>query len=212
VQSRSGSSPKVLERLRTFVVDSGERAVALPGGIPSRKPSEIRLFLRRHRCRRLSALRGAYQQFAAKGLVSWETAQDIAAVKSARVQKNSTPSRTQRKAVALREAIPTDSLQGFRDMVLMSVFFLSGRRVSAVIGACVSHLETDGVDGHRRGHPQWASMHEVREFAGGGDTCTTDIYFVRRGEDAAVAAHPDPAGGPQVRVNPATPPRAMRGA
>ena len=32
--------------------------------------------------RRLSVLRGAYEQLAAKGLVSWETAQDIAAVKA----------------------------------------------------------------------------------------------------------------------------------
>src|SRR5262249_24068826 len=32
--------------------------------------------------RRLSVLRGAYRQLAAKGLVAWETAQDIAAVKA----------------------------------------------------------------------------------------------------------------------------------
>src|SRR3954447_7677632 len=37
--------------------------------------------------RRLSVLRGTYRQLAAKGLVSWETAQDIAAVKAAGVQK-----------------------------------------------------------------------------------------------------------------------------
>ena len=28
----------------------------------------------------------------------------------------------------------------------MSVFFITGCRVSAVTGACVGHLETDGVD------------------------------------------------------------------
>ncbi len=96
--------------------------------------------------RRLSVLRGAYKQLAAKGLVSWETAQDIAAVKAAGVQKNSTPSLTQRQAVALLEAIPADTLQGVRDLALMSVFFLTGCRVSAVIGACVGHLETDGIE------------------------------------------------------------------
>jgi integrase/recombinase XerD len=96
--------------------------------------------------RRLSVLRGAYEQLAAKGLVSWETAQDIAAVKAPGVQKNATPSLTQRQAIALLEAIPTDSLQGIRDFALMSVFFLTGCRVSAVTGACVGHLETDGVD------------------------------------------------------------------
>lgn len=29
---------------------------------------------------------------------------------------------------------------------LMSVFFLTGCRVSAVIGACIGHLETDGIE------------------------------------------------------------------
>ena len=96
--------------------------------------------------RRLSVLRGAYKQLAAKGLVSWETAQDIAAVKAPGVQKNSTPSLTQRQAIALLEAIPSDTLQGIRDLALMSVFFLTGCRVSAVTGACVGHLETDGVE------------------------------------------------------------------
>src|SRR5215472_3317011 len=37
--------------------------------------------------RRLSVLRGTYHQLASKGLVSWETAQDIAAVKAPGVQK-----------------------------------------------------------------------------------------------------------------------------
>src|SRR3954471_1552021 len=96
--------------------------------------------------RRLSVLRGTYHQLAAKGLVSWETAQDIAAVKAPAVQKNSTPSLTQKQAIALLEAIPSDTLQGPRDLALMSVFFLTGCRVSAVTGACVGHLETDGVE------------------------------------------------------------------
>ena len=96
--------------------------------------------------RRLSVLRGTYQQLAAKGLVAWETAQDIAAVKAPGVQKNSTPSLTQRQAISLLEAIPTETLQGIRDLALMSVFFLTGCRVSAVVAACVGHLETDGVE------------------------------------------------------------------
>ena len=62
--------------------------------------------------RRLSVLRGAYKELAAKGLVPWETAQDIGAVKAPGVQKNSTPSLTQRQAISMLEAIPTDTLQG----------------------------------------------------------------------------------------------------
>src|SRR3954469_1842540 len=96
--------------------------------------------------RRLSVLRGTYHQLAAKGLVSWETAQDIAAVKAPGVQKNSTPSLTQKQAIALLEAIPSDTLQGVRDLAMMSVFFLTGCRVSAVVGSKVGHLETDGVE------------------------------------------------------------------
>jgi site-specific recombinase XerD len=231
--------------------------------------------------RRLSVLRGAYQQFAAKGLVSWEAAQGIAAVKVSGVQKNSTPSLTQRQAIALLEAIPTDTVQGIRDLALLSVFFLTGCRVSAVTGACVGHLETDGVEhylnvtekrnkkrrkilldaarpvlayvaaagiasdkegplfrplrpnglGLARRHldrkTPWrlvkkyceaagidherlggrgigihslrktaindairngATMHEVREFAGHADIRTTELYFVRKEEDAEIAA------------------------
>ena len=231
--------------------------------------------------RRLSVLRGTYKQLAAKGLVFWETAQDIAAVKAPGVQKNSTPSLTQRQAISLLEAIPAETLQGIRDLALVSVFFITGCRVSAVTGACVGHLETDGVEhylnvtekrnkkrrkilldaarpvrayleragigddkegplfrpmrpdgaGLARRHldrkTPWrlvkkycaaagidparlgsrgigihslrktaindairngATMHEVREFAGHADIRTTEVYFVRKEEDAEVAA------------------------
>jgi site-specific recombinase XerD len=101
--------------------------------------------------RRLSVLRGVYKQFAAKGLIAWETAQDIAAIPAAPgVEKNTTPALTPKQAIALLEAIPTDTLQGIRDFALMSVFFITGCRVSAVIGACVGHLETDGVEHYLR--------------------------------------------------------------
>ena len=93
-----------------------------------------------------SVLRGTYHQLAAKGLIAWETAQDIGAVKAPAVQKNSTPSLTQRQAIALLKAIPADTLQGIRDPALMSVFFITSYRVSAITGACVGHLETDGVE------------------------------------------------------------------
>ena len=231
--------------------------------------------------RRLSVLRGTYHRLAAKGLCDWETAQDIGAVKAPAVQKNSTPSLTQRQAISLLEAIPTEALQGIRDLALMSVFFITGCRVSAIVGACVGHLETDGVEhylhvtekrnkkrrkilldaarplrayleragigedkegplfrpmkpdgtGLERRHldrkTPWrlvkkycraagidpdrlggrgigihslrktaindairngASLHEVREFAGHADIRTTELYFVRKEEDAEVAA------------------------
>ena len=97
--------------------------------------------------RRLSVLRGVYKQLAAKGLVSWETAADIAAIQAPTgIQKNSTPSLTEKQAVAFLEAIPTDTLQGIRDLALMSVYFITGCRASAIINTCVGHLETDGIE------------------------------------------------------------------
>ena len=49
-----------------------------------------------------------------------------------------------------------------------------------------------------------ATMHEVREFAGHADIRTTEVYFIRKEEDAEVAAqaHPDSPHGTQGRVSP----------
>ena len=197
--------------------------------------------------RRLSVLRGTYHQLAAKGLVSWETAQDIAAVKAPAVQKNSTPSLTEKQAIRLLEAIPSDTLQGIRDLALMSVFFLTGcllldsaRPVLAYLsragigedkeGPLFRPMKPDGSGVERRHLDRktpWrlvkkyckaagiepgrlggrgigihslrktaindairngATMHEVREFAGHADIRTTEVYFVRKEEDAEVAA------------------------
>jgi predicted nuclease of restriction endonuclease-like (RecB) superfamily/site-specific recombinase XerD len=228
-----------------------------------------------------SVLLGSDKQLGAKGLVSRETLQDTADDRAPDVRENATPSLTQRQAIALLEAIPTHTIQGIRDLALMSVFFLTGCRVSAVTGACVGHLETDGVEhylhvtekrnrkrrkilldaarpvlayvaqagikddregplfrplrpngtGLVRRHldrkTPWrlvkkyceaagidpsrlgargigihslrktaindairngATMHEVREFAGHADIRTTEVYFVRKEEDAEVAA------------------------
>lgn len=96
--------------------------------------------------RRLSVLRGAYRQFAIKGLIPWEVAQDIAAIRSPPVAKNSTPALTSKQAVAMLEAIPVDTLQGLRDLAMLQTFFITGCRVSAIISACVGHLEFDGVE------------------------------------------------------------------
>jgi site-specific recombinase XerD len=231
--------------------------------------------------RRLSVLRGTYRQFAEKGLIPWETAQDIAAVKAPPVAKNTTPALTAKQAVALLEVIPTETLKGLRDFALISTFFITGCRVSAIIRACVGHLEFDGTEhylqvtekrnkknrkilldaaravlayvdaagigedlegplfrpmkrssfGLERRHMDrktpWrlikrycraaginpdridgrgigihslrktaindairngAQMHEVREFAGHSDIRTTELYFVRKEEDAEMAA------------------------
>ena len=59
----------------------------------------------------------------------------------------------------------------------------------AARGATHSLRKTAINDAIRNG----ATMHEVREFAGHADIRTTELYFVRREEDAEVAAqNPDP--------------------
>jgi len=96
--------------------------------------------------RRLSVLRGVYRQFAIKGFIAWDTAQDIAAVKAPPVAKNTTPALTSKQAIMLLAAIPQETLQGLRDLAMLQTFFITGCRVSAIIGACVGHLEFDGVE------------------------------------------------------------------
>lgn len=100
--------------------------------------------------RRLSVLRGVYTQLAEKGFVDWQTAQRLTTVKAPPVQKNTTPALTSRQAGLLLAAIPTDTLQGVRDRALLHTFFITGCRVSAIVRACVGHLETDGVEHYLR--------------------------------------------------------------
>ena len=84
--------------------------------------------------RRLSVLRGTYHQLGGQGLISWETAQDIAAVKAPGVQKNSTPSLTEKQAIwsriqkakggfrSLTEAIDTTTPAGRMMMQMVGAF------------------------------------------------------------------------------------------
>ena len=96
--------------------------------------------------RSLSVIRGAYRQFAEKGLVRWDIVQDIAAIKAPRVDKNTTPALTEQQAVRLLHAIDISTLQGIRDRAMIHSLFLTACRVSAIVGACVGHLEFDGND------------------------------------------------------------------
>ena len=96
--------------------------------------------------RKLSVLRGVYRQFAEKGLVKWETVQDILAVQSPRVQKNTTPALTEQQAIRLLHAPDPSSLVGLRDRAILHSLFITACRVSAITKACVGHLEFDGAD------------------------------------------------------------------
>ncbi len=96
--------------------------------------------------RKLSVLRGAYRQFAAKKMIPWEVAQDIAAVESPSVQKNTTPALTEKQAVRLLHASDTSTLRGLRDRALLHTLFITACRVSAMTRAKVGHLEFDGTE------------------------------------------------------------------
>ena len=96
--------------------------------------------------RKLSVLRGMYRQFAVKKLIPWEVAQDIAAVESPQVQKNTTPALTEKQAVQLLHAPDTSTLRGLRDKALRHTLFITACRVSAITRTKVGHLEFDGTE------------------------------------------------------------------
>lgn len=96
--------------------------------------------------RKLSLLRGTYEQWGKKGFVDWHTVQDIQAAESPRVEKNSTPGLTQAEASKLLHAPDLSTLQGKRDHALLFVFFRTSCRVSAVANANVGHIERDDTD------------------------------------------------------------------
>ncbi len=66
-----------------------------------------------------------YKQFAVKKLVSWDVAQDIAAVELPKVQRNTTPALTEQQAVSLLHAPDIATLLGFRDRALIHALFIS---------------------------------------------------------------------------------------
>ena len=67
-------------------------------------------------------------------------------LKAPPVTKNTTPALTAKQAITVLEAVPTETLKGLRDFALLETFFITGCRVSAIVGACVGHLEFDGVE------------------------------------------------------------------
>ena len=93
--------------------------------------------------RKLSVLRGMYRQFAVKKLIPWEVAQDIAAVESPQVQKNTTPALTEKQAVELLHAPDISTLRGLRDKALLHALFITACRVSAITRAKVGHLRSE---------------------------------------------------------------------
>lgn len=91
--------------------------------------------------RTLSVLRGTYEQFGKKGLVPWEHVGDIQAVKSPRVDKNTTPALGDQDASLLLHAPDTNTLIGLRDHAMLFTFFRTACRVSAITTAKVGDLE-----------------------------------------------------------------------
>jgi len=89
----------------------------------------------------LSVLRGTYQQFGTKGLVEWDRVGDIQAVKSPRVEKNTTPALSENEAKKILHAPDASTLIGARDYAMLFTFFVTASRCSALAAACVGDLE-----------------------------------------------------------------------
>jgi len=91
--------------------------------------------------RRLSVLRGTYQQFGKHGLMHWDQVRDIQAVTSPRVEKNTTPALSEAEAKRLLHAPDTTTIVGLRDHAMLFCFFITACRCSAIANACVGHIE-----------------------------------------------------------------------
>ena len=96
--------------------------------------------------RKLSVIRGTYQQFGKKGLVDWERVRDIQAVESPRVEKNTTPALSQKEAIKLLHAPDRKTAAGKRDYAMLFVFFKTASRVSAIANARVGDIERTDTD------------------------------------------------------------------
>lgn len=96
--------------------------------------------------RLLSVLRGTYEQFGKRGLMDWETVQDIQAVTAPRVNKNTTPALSQAEATRLLHTPDTTTPGGIRDHALLFVFFKTACRCSAVASARVGNVERTDTD------------------------------------------------------------------
>ena len=91
--------------------------------------------------RRLSVLRGTYQQFGKHGLMDWDQVRDIQAVTSPRVEKNTTPALSEAEAKRLLHAPDMTNIAGLRDHAMLFCFFITACRCSAIANACVGHIE-----------------------------------------------------------------------
>jgi site-specific recombinase XerD len=91
--------------------------------------------------KQLSVIRGMYRQFGKRGLVDWTTVQDIQAVESPKVHKNSTPILTEAEAKKLLHQPDQDTVTGIRDHAMLFVFFKTACRVSALANATIGSIE-----------------------------------------------------------------------
>ena len=89
----------------------------------------------------LTVLRGMYEQLGKDHLVPWNVVQDIQAIKSPKVEKNTTPALTNAQACSLLHVPNLDTLVGIRDHAMLYTFFYTAIRVSAMATARVGGLE-----------------------------------------------------------------------
>ncbi|QDV43929.1 Tyrosine recombinase XerD [Stieleria neptunia] len=91
--------------------------------------------------RKLSVLRGVFEQFGKRGYIDWETVGDIQSVSSDSVDKNTTPALSEKEAKAMLHAPNIETVQGLRDYAMLFTYFITACRASAVANAKVSDLE-----------------------------------------------------------------------
>lgn len=98
--------------------------------------------------RKLTTLHGVYQRWAETGHVDWKVAQAIQRVQPPPVEKNRTPGLTPDQAVAILQAVSTDTLIGIRDLAMLQILFETIPRVSALCAARIGDVVFDGRNYH----------------------------------------------------------------
>ncbi len=79
-------------------------------------------------------------------MVAWDVVGDIQAVKSPKVNKNTTPNLTEQQAIALLHAPDKSTLLGLRDHAILFTYFKTACRCSAITAATIGDLERTDTD------------------------------------------------------------------
>lgn len=93
------------------------------------------------RAKKLTVIKGVVRALATEGLIPFDEAQKILAVKAPKVPRDGrTPGLSPKEARSLLDAPPTNTLRGIRDRAILATLLYTGARRSAICKICIGHL------------------------------------------------------------------------